>query len=113
MLRVPTLSAFAIAAGLAVAGAPAPAAAHSHHGSGHHHYHHHPAFIGAVPLFLPQPVYYRPPGTVIVVPTPLYSAPWPDECRTFQGNAVVAGTGQPFAGVACWQPDGHWHIVGG
>jgi len=105
MRRAAVTSAIAIAASLAAA---TPALAHH---SGHHSHAYRGVVIGAVPVFgLP---YYNPAGLIYVVPTPVYSAPWPGECRVFQGNAVVAGSGLPFAGTACWQPDGRWHVVGG
>jgi hypothetical protein len=84
-----------------------PAAAHHHHGSRSHH-----ARAGAGLLFLPQPAYYAPAPAMTVIAAPLYSAPWPDHCRVFRGNARIAGSGQPFYGTACWQPDGTWRVVG-
>lgn len=122
MLRVLVSSVVVIGAGLAATLASAPAMAHGHHGGHAHHGHrgfgHRGVIIGAAPLFGPRPFYYHPyypyyaPATVYVMPSPVYSAPWPGECRVFQGDAVVDGTGEPYEGTACWQPDGRWHIVG-
>ncbi|HEX9463106.1 MAG TPA: hypothetical protein VGB82_10950 [Alphaproteobacteria bacterium] len=47
----------------------------------------------------------------MILTTPLQAQPAPGECRAFQGDAVFAGTTQPFYGTACFQPDGAWHIA--
>ena len=88
-----------------------------HHGGFHHEFfHHHAVIAGGVawPFAYPyyNPYYYDYPGTwTYVVPSPLYAAPLAGDCRTFQGDALIAGTSQPFYGSACLQPDGQWHIV--
>jgi hypothetical protein len=33
-------------------------------------------------------------------------------CRSFHGDAIVAGTDRPFFGDACLQPNGRWRAVG-
>ncbi len=131
MRRVPrALVLGLIASGLIVG----PALARGHGGGGHggHHggfhgghggFHHHGfahghafffggAFVGPYPFpYYGYPYYYDAAGPYPVAPSPLYSAPMPGQCRVFQGEAVIAGTGQPFYGTACLQPDGAWHIV--
>ncbi|HEX9463107.1 MAG TPA: hypothetical protein VGB82_10960 [Alphaproteobacteria bacterium] len=89
------------------------------HFSGHPHFFHHPFVVGGVGAFYypyypyyPDYYYYSAyPSDVVVVTTPLYAVPLPGECRPFQGNAVFAGSTQPFYGTACFQADGVWHIL--
>lgn len=94
-----------------------------HHGGGFHHFHHGFTTFGGFgfgPYFgypyyypyyygYPYPYGYAPDA--YVVPSPLYSVPSPGQCRTFNGDALIAGTNQPFYGTACWQSDGAWHIT--
>lgn len=111
MLRGPRLVVSALAT-LALSGAPAAAHGHGghgghfggHHGGGFHHFHHgfHHFHGGFFRPFWFGPTYWPPP---------YYSVPAPGQCRVFQGDALIAGTNQPFFGTACWQPDGMWHIV--
>lgn len=88
-----------------------------HHGFRHEFFHHHDVFIGGgavLPFGYPyyDPYYYDYPGAwTYVVPSPLYAAPLAGQCRTFEGDARIAGTSQPFYGSACMQPDGQWHIA--
>lgn len=104
------------------------------HGGGFHHFHH--GFRGfggfgfgpyfGYPYYYPYyydydyPYPYRYPYPysydyyapgAYVVPSPLYSVPTPGQCRAFNGDAVIAGTNEPFTGTACWQPDGTWHMM--
>lgn len=67
--------------------------------------------------YAPPPVYYAPPPPVVVYtpPAPVYAAPAPtptvsENCRTYNGNATIDASGQPFYGTACLGPDGRWHI---
>ena len=62
------------------------------------------------PIYVPSPVYAPRP---VYVPPPVYvqpPAPRP-YCREYQGDAIINGSGQPFYGTACLQPDGSWRIV--
>jgi hypothetical protein len=78
-------------------------------------------FLGfnfGVPVYGPPPAYYYPPPAYYYPPPPAYyvppaptATPAPS-CRTFNGDASVDESGQPFYGTACLQPDGRWHIVG-
>jgi hypothetical protein len=121
---------------LVLTGGPALAHGHGGHGGhgGHAHghaggfhgggFHRHEFFAHHAVIFGPafgypyyNPYYYDYPGTwapdagPYVVPSPLYAAPSPGQCRTFAGDALVTGTNQPFYGSACLQPDGQWHVV--
>jgi hypothetical protein len=58
------------------------------------------------PIYVPAPVYVPPSPRVYVVPQA--QQPY---CREYQGDAVINGSGQPFYGTACLQPDGSWRIV--
>ena len=128
IVRVLVIAGGALAVGAAAAAARGHGGGHGGHGShGHHgggHGHFHSAIIGAAPFYPPGLLYpyYAPyafydpyavvyPPDVIIVTTPLYTAPVLGECRPFQGNAVMAGTIQPFFGTACFQSDGAWHAV--
>ncbi len=62
----------------------------------------------------PGPVYVQPRPIVIVPPAPV----WQQQnvtpqayCREYQGDATIDGSGRPFYGTACLQPDGSWRIV--
>jgi hypothetical protein len=71
--------------------------------------------IGDAWYFYPAPIYPYPdpyalpvlaaPGPTVVVPAPQ------QQCREYQGDAVMNDNGQPFFGTACLGPDGQWHIV--
>jgi len=139
MRRVPRCVSSLAVALLALTLAGGPALAHGHggghgsgggshgggfhgggwHGGGRYHpgfYYHHPVIVGGavLPFAYPyyDPYYYDTPGAwTYVAPSPIYAAPLPGQCRTFQGNALVAGSNQPFYGQACLQPDGQWHIA--
>lgn len=76
----------------------------------------HPVIAGGVRLPFAYPYYnpydYDAPGAwPYAAPLPVYAASAAGQCRTFQGNALVAGSNQPFYGQACLQPDGRWHII--
>lgn len=64
----------------------------------------------------PPPVYYAPPPVVYYQPPepvyagPTYAAP-AQNCRTFNGDATIDASGQPFYGTACLGSDGQWHIT--
>jgi hypothetical protein len=69
--------------------------------------------------YAPPPYYYYPPPVAYVAPPPaVYYPPAPvaapapaNYCREYRGDATIDGSGQPFYGRACLQPDGRWHIV--
>jgi hypothetical protein len=73
--------------------------------------------IGDAWYFYPAPVYPYPdpyalpviapppPALVVVAPAPQ------QQCREYQGDAIINGSNQPFYGTACLEPDGQWHIV--
>ncbi len=75
------------------------------------YYPHHRGYYGAPAYYYgPPPVYYAPPPPVVYYqPPPVYRAP--SNCRTWNGDADVDATGQPFYGTACLGADGRWHIV--
>ena len=57
----------------------------------------------------PPPAYYYPPPAAYYAP-PAAAAPAP-RCRTYNGDASLDDSGQPFYGTACLEADGRWHIV--
>jgi hypothetical protein len=69
-------------------------------------------------IYVPAPGYaprysYAPPPQVYAAP-PAQSAPAPfagQNCREFQGDAIIDGSTQKFFGTACRLPDGRWRIV--
>lgn len=75
-----------------------------------------PAYYYPPPVYYaPPPVYYAPPPPVVIYqpPAPVYAAPAPtvsSNCRTFNGDATIDASGQPFYGTACLESDGRWHI---
>ncbi len=62
------------------------------------------------PVYVPAPIYVPRP---VYVPSPVYVRPPAPQpyCREYQGDAIINGSGQPFYGTACLQPDGSWKIV--
>ena len=74
-----------------------------------------PAYYPApVYYYPPPPVYYAPPPVVYYTPPPVYAPAPPapaSNCRTFNGDATIDASGQPFYGTACYGQDGHWHIT--
>jgi len=74
--------------------------------------------IGDAWYFYPAPVYpYPDPYALPVIapppPAPVVVAPPApqQQCREYQGDAIINGSNQPFYGTACLEPDGQWHIV--
>jgi hypothetical protein len=74
--------------------------------------------IGGAWYFYPAPVYpYPDPYALpaIVAPAPPVATVTPvqppQQCREYQGDAIISGSNQPFYGTACLEPDGQWHIV--
>jgi hypothetical protein len=78
-----------------------------------------PAYYYPPPAYYyPPPVYYAPPPPVVYyAPPPVMQAPViqpsaaPQNCRTYNGDATIDASGQPFYGTACVGPDGRWHIT--
>jgi hypothetical protein len=65
--------------------------------------------IGPAWYLYEVPVYPYPDPDVPIV---IWDEPQvADVCRTFNGDAIVNDTGEPFYGTACLQADGQWHIV--
>jgi hypothetical protein len=69
-------------------------------------------------IYVPGPGYtqrysYAPPPQVYAQsPSQTVSPPSGGQnCREFQGDAIIDGSTQKFFGTACRQPDGRWHIV--
>jgi hypothetical protein len=109
----------------ALFGASLPASAHGPHVSvgiyagapvypayyPHHYYRHYwgPRVVYTAPVIYapPPPVYYRPAP----VPAPAPAAVPTRQCRTYNGNATIDGSGDPFFGTACVFTDGRWHIM--
>lgn len=92
-----------------------------HHHPRHYHRHHGhwgPRYRSGIVIY-PAPVYYPPPRPVYyhsypVYPAPAYVTPHPAltrQCTTYNGDATIDGSGQPFYGRACLGTDGRWHIV--
>jgi hypothetical protein len=73
--------------------------------------------IGDSWYFYPAPVYPYPdpavlpaiaaPPATVVTPAPAVQ----QQCREYQGDAIINDSKQPFYGTACLEPDGQWHIV--
>lgn len=76
-----------------------------------------PLYYGPPAYYYPPPAYYYPPPAYYYPPPPrvTYYVPPPPapatNCRTFQGDASIDASGQPFYGTACLQSDGRWYIV--
>jgi len=76
-----------------------------------------PLYYGPPAYYYPPPAYYYPPPAYYYPPPPprvSYYTPPPApaaNCRTFQGDASIDASGQPFYGTACQQADGRWYIV--
>ncbi len=66
-----------------------------------------------MPFYAPRPVYYYPnyPPNAVIVTAPLDALPQPGDCRLFQGDALLQGTGQPYYGAACFGSDFRWHAA--
>lgn len=121
MNRLLKLFAVFAAAALLTGFAATPAKA-DHHGGGSHvflgfnfGYPAYPAYYAPPPpvYYAPPPVYYAPPPAVVYAPpAPVYAAPAPaaSNCRTYNGDATIDASGQPFYGTACLGSDGRWHI---
>lgn len=57
------------------------------------------------------PVIYAPPPPVYYAPAPTVTPSATQQCRKYNGDATVDGSGDPFYGTACLFTDGRWHIV--
>ena len=112
-------------AATALIGASLPASAHGSHVSvgiyaggpvypAYYPYHYYrpyyrpywgPSVVYAPPpvVYAPAPVYYNAPPAMSPTPT--------QQCQSYNGNATVDGSGQPFYGNACLFTDGRWHIM--
>ena len=76
-----------------------------------------PAFFPPPPAFSPQPAVFQPqaaptattahPAAATTHATRTKAA---HTCHTFNGDATVDGTQQPFFGTACLGADKKWHI---
>lgn len=74
-------------------------------------------YYGPPAYYYPPPVYYAPPPPVVYYTpppaAPVYAPPAApaQNCRTFNGDATIDASGQPFYGTACLGPDGRWRIT--
>lgn len=73
-------------------------------------------YYGPPAYYYPPPAYYAPPPPVVYYtppPAPAYAPPAApaQNCRTFNGDATIDASGQPFYGTACVGPDGRWRIT--
>ena len=86
------------------------------HGHGHGGTHVSLGFGFGYPAYYPAPVYYYPPPPVYYPPPAVVYTPPPapapaSNCRTFNGDATIDASGQPFYGTACYGADSRWHIT--
>ncbi len=107
------LKILSLLAAVAVVSLPAAAFAHSRVFLGFNVGY--PGYYGPPAYYYPPPVYYAPPPPVVYYnspPAPVYAPPAPAQnCRTFNGDATIDASGQPFYGTACQGPDGRWHVT--
>jgi hypothetical protein len=62
--------------------------------------------------YAPRYSYAPPPQAYAQPPSQTVSPPsGAENCREFQGDAIIDGSTQKFFGTACRQADGRWHIV--